>query len=178
MTVTSKVPITRMIAMTIGLAGLGVALSPFFIPIGPIKAYPFQHMINIIAGILLGPFWAAGAAALTGILRNMLGLGTLFAFPGGIPGGFVVGLIYHYLRVKRDVVAFTENIGTTVIGATLAYYLLVPAIGVKVPPIMGVSGVWALWVMFEVSCGPGAVIGYLVIKALRKAGIAEYFARD
>lgn len=170
-----RVPLTRMIAMTIGLAGLSVALSPFFIPIGPIKAYPFQHMINIIAGILLGPFWAAGAATLTGIIRNMLGLGTLFAFPGGIPGGFVVGIVYHYLKIKNDAVSFTENIGTTVIGATLAYYLLVPAIGVKIPPIMGISGVWALWIMFEASCGPGAVIGYLVIKTLRKTGIAEYF---
>jgi energy coupling factor transporter S component ThiW len=171
-----KIPLTRMIAMTIGLTGLGVVLSPFFIPVGPIKAYPFQHMINIIAGILLGPFWAASIATLVGIIRNMLGLGTLFAFPGGIPGGLIVGILYHYLKIKRDIVAFSENIGTTVIGATLAYYLLVPAIGVSVPPVMGISGVWALWIMFEVSCGSGAIIGYIVIKTLRKIGITEYFA--
>ena len=66
------------------LAGAGVALSFVSIPVGPTKCFPFQHSINVIAGVLLGPFWAVGTAFTTSLIRNMMGTGSLFAFPGSI----------------------------------------------------------------------------------------------
>jgi len=63
-------------------AAMAVLLSGFSIPVGPTRCFPFQHAINAISGVLLGPWWAAGAALTASIIRNALGTGTLFAFPG------------------------------------------------------------------------------------------------
>jgi energy coupling factor transporter S component ThiW len=182
-----KMPYTRKIAISIGFVALGVALSPLAnIPIGPIRAYPFQHMINILAAVMLGPLYAAVIATIIGILRNMIGTGTFFAFPGGIPGGIVVGLLYWYIR-KTDWMAFTESIGTVCIGATIGYFIAAPltakqlilgfiSIGPPIPFTVGGTviippGMLALWVSFAVSCVPGSIVGFIVLKALRRAGI-------
>src|SRR5690625_7495252 len=50
-------------------------------PAGIAKAYPVQHAINVIAAIMLGPGPAVAIAFMIGLLRNMLGLGSLLAFP-------------------------------------------------------------------------------------------------
>lgn len=182
-----RMPTTRKIAISIGFVALGVVLSPLAnIPIGPIRAYPFQHMINVLAAVMLGPLYAAIIATIIGILRNTIGTGTFFAFPGGIPGGIVVGLLYWYVK-KTDWMALTENIGTVVIGATIGYYVAAPLtarqlilgfipIGPPMPFVFGGSviippGMLALWVAFAVSCIPGSILGFIVLKALRRAGI-------
>ena len=74
------------------LAAAGVALSVVSIPMGPTKCFPFQHTINVVAGIVLGPWWAVGAAFTTSVIRNLLGTGSLFAFPGSMFGALFVGL--------------------------------------------------------------------------------------
>ena len=77
------------VALDIGFVALGVALSTFSVPIGPAKVFPFQHMINVLVGILVGPLDAVLVAAIIGILRNALGTGTVLAF-AGLFGGLVV----------------------------------------------------------------------------------------
>ena len=67
-------------------AAAGVVLSVISIPMGPTKCFPFQHAINVMAGITLGPLWALGAAFITSLIRNMMGTGSLFAFPGSMFG--------------------------------------------------------------------------------------------
>ena len=37
------------------LAGAAVLLSGVSIPMGPTRCFPFQHAVNAIAGVLLGP---------------------------------------------------------------------------------------------------------------------------
>lgn len=177
-----KIPYTQKVALSVGFVAIGVVLSPIFnIPVPPIKAYPLQHMINIIQAIWLGPLYAVINATIIGIIRNMLGTGTFFAFPGGIPGGLVVGLVYWYLW-KSDWAAFTENLGTVCIGATISYIIVSPLPG-KVtflgfmpagpppPQMWGIPGMWALWAMFAISCIPGSILGFIVVKALRFAGL-------
>lgn len=83
------------------LAGAGVALSFVSIPVGPTRCFPFQHSINVIAGVLLGPFWAVGAAFTTSLIRNMMGTGSLFAFPGSMFGAFLVGMAGRYLHGRH-----------------------------------------------------------------------------
>lgn len=177
-----KIPYTQKVALSVGFVAIGVVLSPMFnIPVPPIKAYPLQHMINIIQAIWLGPLYAAINATIIGIIRNMLGTGTFFAFPGGIPGGVVVGLVYWYLW-RNDLAALTEPIGTIMIGATLAYLLVLPLrartlffgfmpVGPPPPSMWGIPGMWAMWAMFAVSCIPGSILGFIVVKALRSAGL-------
>ena len=61
------------------LIALAVVLSGFSIPIGASKCFPIQHMVNVIAGTLLGPWYAVGMAFVTSLIRLIMGTGTLLA---------------------------------------------------------------------------------------------------
>ncbi|MEM2906402.1 MAG: energy coupling factor transporter S component ThiW [Candidatus Bathyarchaeia archaeon] len=155
----------RRSALVITLIALTVVLSPVYFPVGTTKCYPFQHMVNAIAGILLGPWVAAFMAIVTGTIRNMLGLGTVYAFPGGIPGGLVVGLVRRYL-VKKDYAALTEPLGTVVVGATLSAFI--------VAPLQGHALTWAFfWAAFGASSIPGSALGFLILRIMRRRGLVE-----
>lgn len=148
----------KKLALTAIFAALGVVLSPLFFVVGPTKCYPFQHMINGLAGVLIGPWYAGLAALITGIIRNMLGTGTIFAFPGGIPGAITVGLIYKI--TKRDESAICEPIGTF-IGALLSAYIVGPMAGKTMAPEIFI-------IAFLTSSIPGSLIGYIALKIIRK----------
>lgn len=153
---------TRKLVLAALFAGMGVLLSSFAIPVGGAKVFPFQHAINAVAAVLLGPWWAAGSALVTATLRVSLGTGSLFAFPGSPFGAIAVGLAYRVLR--RDEAALFEPVGTVFVGATLGAVLISPFLGAAG------GGLIALMIAFALSSIPGAIIGYLVLKALRKAG--------
>ncbi len=153
---------TRKLVLAALFAGLGVLLSSFAIPVGGARVFPFQHTINAVAGVLLGPWWAAGSALVTATLRVALGTGSLFAFPGSPFGAIAVGLAYKFLR--RDEAALFEPLGTVFVGATLGAFLISPFLG------EAAGGLIALMVAFAISSIPGAIIGYLVLKALRRTG--------
>ena len=89
-------------------AAAGVVLSVVSIPMGPTKCFPFQHTINVLAGILLGPWWAVGAAFTTSVIRNMMGTGSLFAFPGSMFGALFVGLAARALPERYKLCAACE----------------------------------------------------------------------
>lgn len=163
---------SKKLALSALFIALGLALSvwPGSIPIGPTKIYPFQHMVNGLVGVILGPWYGAFIAFAIGTLRIGFGVGTIFAYPGGIPGAIVVGLFYHYL-LKRDLAALTEPIGTG-IGALISALLVAPMLGVAFPPTMGLTVQWQIFlVLFWMSSVPGAVIGFLILAALRRRGI-------
>jgi energy coupling factor transporter S component ThiW len=162
----------RKLAIFAVFTALAIVISPFtgFPALGSV-ANPTQHMTNAILGTLLGPFWAALAAIFIGTARNMLGVGTLFAFPGGIPGGFVVGSVYWVLRrfrtdeKKRLLSALTEPIGTLLIGLPFALFIFAPWIGKTVANFVVFGTIWAL------ACIPGSIIGFAVLLILRRLGI-------
>ena len=156
---------TRMLVLAALFAGLGVLLSSFAIPAGGARVFPFQHTINAVAGVLLGPWWAAGSALVTATLRVSLGTGSLFAFPGSPFGAIAVGLAYRLLR--RDEAALFEPLGTVLVGAPLGAFLISPFLE------EAAGGLLALMVAFALSSIPGAIIGYLVLKALRRTGYLE-----
>jgi len=154
----------RKIALTGLFAAMAVLLSGIHFPIGPTKVFPFQHTVNALAGVLIGPWYAALAAVIAGIIRNAIGTGTIFAFPGGIPGAIIVGLMYRWLH--KDWVTLTEPIGTGVIGVALIVLLL--------GPFMGKSFAFVLFfTAFMASSVPGSIIGYFLLKTLRRAKIIE-----
>ena len=157
---------TKKTALVAVLVAVTVVLSPINFPVGSSKCYPAQHMINGIAGVLLGPWYAAVMALFTGVIRNMLGLGTLHAFPGGIPGALVVGLFYRY--VKTDLAALVEPLGTVVIGATISALVVAPYLGKSFTVAF-----W--WIAFAASSIPGSIIGFIALTAIRRLGFARYF---
>jgi len=154
----------RKIVLTGLFAALAVVLSGIHFPVGPTKVFPFQHMVNVLAGILVGPWYAALAALIAGIIRNAIGTGTIFAFPGGIPGAIVVGLAYRWLR--RDWAGLTEPLGTGVIGVLLIVLIF--------GPLMGKQFAFAFFfTAFMASSIPGSAIGYFLLKTLRKTKVLE-----
>ena len=51
-------------------------------------------MVNILCAVLLGPGYGLGAAFAAALIRNLLGLGSLMAFPGSMFGALICGLVY------------------------------------------------------------------------------------
>ncbi|MFW6121676.1 MAG: energy coupling factor transporter S component ThiW [Petrotogales bacterium] len=162
---------TKKIALSAVLMALGVLLASFlWIPIGPTKVFPGQHIVNAIAGILLGPFYALFIALVIGIIRKSLGWGTIFAFPGGLPGGVVVGILNKYIK-KTDYAALAEPLGTVLIGGTISALFFAPLIGVA-------PNIAFFWIAFAVSCIPGSIMGLIILKILRKTGILNEFLEE
>ena len=184
-----RVPVTRRVALAVAFIALGVALGAFSFPIGPARVAPFQHMINVLIGVMIGPLDATLVAFAIALVRNAVGTGTVLAFPGSIFGALFVGLVYRYLW-RSDHAVWVEIIGTTVIGATVGYLMLAgvsqpqAALGfIPVRPLRAFTfdafglaitlppGLWALWAAFAVSDIPGCILGFLVLKSLRRAGL-------
>lgn len=156
---------TRKLVLAGVFAALPVVLSfvPGSIPVAGAKLLPWQHMTNAIAGVLLGPWYAALSATVAAVLRNAFGVGTLLAFPGGIPGALVVGFAYAIWR--RPWVGLLEPLGTVVLGATVGALVVAPALMGK-PVALG-----TLAYLFMVSSVPGSILGVLVLRILVGAGV-------
>lgn len=165
----------KKLAASAVLTALGVALSPLSIPVGPTRVYPWQHMINGVGGVMLGPWYAALTATLIGLIRNGLGTGTIFAFPGGIPGALVVGFAHRYL-LRKDHAALTEPIGTG-LGGVLSGLAVAPA-ALQAGVIKAAMPLQLFVGAFLASSIPGSVIGYLALVALRRTKILEQFAEE
>ncbi len=167
---------TARLAAVAALSALGIVLSlyPGSIPVGPTKVFFFQSMINAIAGVLLGPWYAALVALLVGIGRMSLGTGTIYSIPGGIPGALLVG--YCYRLTKRDEAAFAEIPGTGLIGALLSAYLVAPNLSLIAPYLgirAGSSVPTATFFVtaFTTAAVLGSILGYLILTALRRRGV-------
>lgn len=155
---------TREIARAAVLVAMAVALSPLFIPVGVSKCYPAQHMINVIAAVVLGPVNAVIIAFLAALIRNLLGLGTLLAFPGGMIGALLAGIAYRVFK-KAWAAAAGEAIGTGVLGALASAWLVGPVLLEKS------MAAGALVAAFSLSSVGGAVVGLLALKFLRKVNL-------
>ena len=56
------------------------------IPVGYSLILPIQHFTNMLLAVLLGPWYALAGAFSISIFRNMIGTGSIFAFPGSMIG--------------------------------------------------------------------------------------------
>ncbi|MBL8258661.1 MAG: energy coupling factor transporter S component ThiW [Candidatus Competibacteraceae bacterium] len=154
---------TRLVAYSVALAALAVALSPLSIPTGIAKVSPSQHFINVIAGALVGPWWGLAVAAVTSLVRNALGLGTPLAFPGSIFGAVLAGLAYRHTR-NIYFAALGEIIGTGLIGATVGALVIAPY-------LMGKQIALTLLVLpFLLSSAAGAILGVIGLQVLKRLG--------
>lgn len=172
--------LTLKLALTGCFTALGVVIAPLFhfLFLGT-KAFPGQHFINVLSGVILGPFWGALIAVLIGIIRNLLGLGTVFAFPGGVPGALIVGLVYKVTKKMKKkplqyTAAFLEPLGTVIIGATISLFIIAPIIGWK--PFLNLiekagwfPALLTLWFGWSISSITGSVIGYFILLILDKS---------
>ena len=157
---------TKKVARAVILVAIAVALSPFLIPVGISKCFPAQHMVNVLSAVMLGPAYAVAIATIAGIIRNILGLGTLLAFPGGMIGALLAGLAY---RASKNIylAGLGEVIGTGILGSLVSVWIVAPL-------LMGKAMALAtLMIAFSVSTLGGAIIGIIALNLLRKGGIWE-----
>lgn len=145
------------------LIALGVVCSTFYIPIGVSKVFPIQHFINVFAGVVLGPAYAFGMAFATSLLRNIMGTGSLLAFPGSMCGALLCGLLYQYIK-KLWAAFLGEVIGTGIIGALIAYPVAVQFLSSK-------AAFYGFILPFGISSLAGALISMILLVSLNKVGI-------
>ena len=157
---------TRDVARAVILVAIAVALSPFFIPVGIAKCFPAQHMVNVLSAVMLGPAYAVGIATIAAIIRNILGLGTLLDFPGGMIGAFLAGLAYQ-LSKNIYVAGLGEVIGTGLFGSLVSVWIVAPLLLDKTMALA------TLMIAFSVSTLGGTIIGILALHVLRKGGVWE-----
>ena len=161
----SAVPGTHLRAMLLAalLAAAAVLLAPFSFPVGPSRCFPFQHTLNAVAGVLLGPWWAVGSAFVASFVRYATGMGTILAFTGSLFGALAVGLTARtVLRGKggRAWAALAEPCATGTLGAFTAALIVSPG---------AVGGMFVtLSAAFLTSSVPGALLGLVVLKGLEK----------
>ncbi|WP_042220564.1 energy coupling factor transporter S component ThiW [Oceanobacillus manasiensis] len=150
-------------AVFVAIGTLGAQLLWF--PAGIAKAYPVQHAVNVMAAVLLGPGPAVGIAFMIGLIRNLLGLGTLLAFPGGMIGALLAGILYQRFGKKRWA-ATGEMIGTGVFGSLFAVPFSTIFLGNAV-------GAFFFMPSFLVSSVTGGLIGIFIVSRLNQRSITR-----
>ena len=155
----------KMVIMTMFVA-IAVAGSTFVsFPAGIARAYPVQHAVNVIAAIMLGPVPAVIIAFVTGLVRILTGTGSLLAFPGGMIGAFLAGILYKQFG-KTWLAAVGEVVGTGVIASLIA----VPYAKI----LMGTTMTAFFFVPpFLVSSVSGAVLGLMLVVRLQHAPVGS-----
>ncbi len=144
------------IALSGVLISLAVLFGTFSIPIGIAKVSPVQHFVNVVGAIILGPIYAVSNAFVTSMIRNMLGTGSLLAFPGSMIGALLAGIFYKKFRYLLSA-SIGEIIGTGLLGALVSYPIAKIFLGKEGAVIMFI-------VPFTLSCSVGAIIAYLFLK--------------
>lgn len=150
---------TKKLTFAALLVAIGTATGHLiYIPVGISKCFPMQHAINVISAVLLGPSYAVVNAFLISLLRNILGVGTLLAFPGSMIGALLAGILFKQTNKKVFAVG-GEIFGTGILGGIASYPIAKFLIGKEV-------AVFFFVVPFLVSTVGGSIIGYLVVALL------------
>ncbi|MEM1943430.1 MAG: energy coupling factor transporter S component ThiW [Candidatus Caldarchaeum sp.] len=179
---------TKKVALASAFSALGIVISPLMFEWLGSRAFPGQHFINVLTGVILGPVWGAVVAFIVGTVRIALGTGTIFAYPGGIPGAVLVGLAFTLLsrltssRI-RYAAALAEPVGTVLIGGTLAITVVAPYVGPAVGPaaimLRNVEtlgffpALLILWGGWAISSFTGALAGLVFLAAAERYGVLK-----
>lgn len=156
---------TQKLAIAGILCAIAVVGSTFSFPVFGSKCSPIQHMVNILCAVFLGPAYGVGAAFCASLLRNLLGLGSLLAFPGSMLGALLCGLAYKKMK-NLSVTLLAEVFGTAILGGLCAYPIAVWFMGVSA----GNVAFYAYVVPFLVSTAGGAVLSGILLGALQRTG--------
>lgn len=163
---------TAKLALAGVLTAVAVVGSFISFPLFGSKCAPVQHLVNVICAILLGPGYGVAVAFCASLLRNLLGLGSLMAFPGSMCGALVCGLVYKYTRhILPTLVG--EVIGTGIIGGTLAYPVATLLMGVDAAAI----GTFVYVVPFLISTCVGSVLAGILAYTLKGTGTLQKMQR-
>ena len=148
-------------------------------PVFGSKCSPTQHMVNVLCAVFLGPWYGVGVAFCASLIRNLVGAGTLMAFPGSMIGALCCGLAYKALHNRGEVAAIVltlaaEMLGTGVLGGLCAYPVATLFMSVDAAS----TAVTAYIIPFLISTVAGSIIAGVLIFALRAGGALKMMQRS
>ena len=149
------------------LVALTVAMSGFSIPIGASRCYPIQHLVNVVCAVFLGPVYGVMAAFCTSFIRNLMGTGSLLAFPGSMVGALLCGLIYQKTG-KLLLTYIGEVVGTGLLGGMLCYPVAVLIMG------NSEAALFTYVMPFFMSTACGTVMAAILVAALEQSHAMNY----
>ena len=152
----------RRLTLTAMFTALAFVLSTFvYFP----HMAPFQHFVDVLAEVFVGPWYAFAAALITGLLRMACGR-DIGCVVGAIFGPIIGGLWYRKTHKFWSAWA-GEVIGTGFVGAMTAYPLFKTFYGLDAQsPFYYVP-------FYTPSAAVGAALGVAVLAGLKKAGVFE-----
>ena len=174
---------TRRVALATLFVALGVALSPFGVPVLGARVFPVQSLLNVLGAAYLGPLYAVLVALMVSIIRNATGLGTPLAYAGSMIGALLAAFGFRivtrairpslptqdrsrWILLAAFAAAFGELVGTGLIGSVVDGALIAPAVfhhalaaTIFIAPFAGAALV-------------GGIAGVVAVVALGRAGIA------
>ena len=154
----------RKIAVAGLLCAVAVAGSTLSFPVFGSNCAPVQHMVNILFAVFLGPAYGVAGAFGASLIRNLVGLGSLMAFPGSMLGALLCGLVYRKTGNLMLTLA-AEVFGTAVLGGLCAYPVAVLLMGQPA----GEVAFYAYIIPFLISTAVGSVLSGVLLFSLERA---------
>lgn len=148
-------------AMIAGITTISSGL--ISIPIGFARIFPIQHFANVLSAVLLGPWYALAQAFISSTLRNLMGTGSVFAYPGSMIGAFLAAYLFAKTG-KIYLASIGEVIGTGVLGALATYPLSVLLLGKE-------TTIFGLMPAFILSSFAGAMMAYGLLKVFARSNL-------
>ena len=161
---------TRRLALAGVFTALAIVGSFLSFPVAGSKCAPVQHIVNILAAVTLGPWYGVGIAFCASFLRNLLGLGSMMAFPGSMVGALCCGLMYSACH-KLSLTCIAEALGTGILGGLAAYPVAVYIMGITP------AGIFVYVIPFLISTVAGSILAFLLITTLNKSGVISMLKR-
>ena len=157
----NRTAIKKMILCAI-FAGLAFVLNTFvYFP----AMAPFQHFVDVLAAVFLGPWYACASAFICGVLRMMSGR-TIQAITGAVFGPILGGLLYQ--KTKNVYLVFLgEVVGTGLFGALASYPLM------KLFYSLDVQNPLYYIPFYTPSAVVGGAMGVAVLLMFKKSGVLE-----
>lgn len=153
---------TKKLTLTALFSCLGFVLSTFvYFP----QMAPFQHFVNVLCAVFLGPWYGMLAAFLTGSLRMLTGR-TILSITGALFGAFLSGWLYRRFE-KFYWAVIGEIIGTGIISALVSYPVMKYIFGLDlISPFFYIP-------FFIPSAIMGAILAYFVLVSLKRSGMLD-----
>lgn len=147
---------------------IAVVGSLFSFPVFGSKCAPIQHLVNILCAVFLGPWYGLASAFVASIIRNMMGLGTLLAFPGSMCGALLSGLLYKYVK-KLPAAYVGEVFGTGIVGGMLSYPVAALLLN------NDAATLFTFVVPFLISTCGGTIIAIVITNVFHRMGLIAKF---
>ena len=152
--------VTKKLVLTAMFACMAFVLNTFvYFP----AMAPFQHFVDVLAAVLVGPWYACASAFLCGLMRMACGR-TIQAVTGAVFGPILGGLIYR--GTKNIYLVFVgEVVGTGLCGALASYPLMKLFYGLDVQsPFYYIP-------FYTPAAMVGAGMGVSVLLILKRSGV-------